>query len=171
MESLKKYLSECFYILTVLWLKALQHSLYWFGLRRDITLPPGRGAAGRNFRVTRVNGMPVLWSGRLPYPTYRDESNHTVHMLNGAWKMRFDSGETGRREKWQDTTDFGPEWIDTEILWVPRTRFSQNHAQLARRIPSRQALSPGGGLPGFCRALNAFGFHPWRVLPLNLAGR
>lgn len=115
MGSFKKYLLEALFRLAVLWLKILQGSLYLFGLRRELSLPPGEGAAGRSFRVGRVDGMPVLWSGGLPYPTYMDESSHTVQMLHGTWKMRFDGDETGRAEKWQDTANLGPEWMDAEI--------------------------------------------------------
>jgi len=115
MASLKKRLIEAFFTLTVLCLELLGSSLRLFGLRRAIALPPGQGAAGTSFRVTEVDGMPVLWSGPLPYPTHVDESSHTVHVLGGAWKMRFDGAETGQTERWQETTEFGPEWMDTEI--------------------------------------------------------
>ena len=115
MESVKRALSESLFTLAVLWLRVLQRLLILLGIRREITLPPGNGAAGRGFRVTQVRGMPVLWCNGLPYPTYVDESSHPAQELNGAWKMRFDGDETGRVERWQDTTDFRSEWIDTEI--------------------------------------------------------
>ena len=111
MGSFKKYLLESLFRLAVLWLKVVQSALYRIGLRRDIALPPREGAAGRDFRVSRVNGMPVLWSGGLPYPTHLDQSSHPVQLLHGTWKMRFDGNETGGTEGWQDTTNFGPEWM------------------------------------------------------------
>jgi beta-glucuronidase len=115
MDSLKDHLLRWFFRLTVVWLKAFQSFLHLLRLRRDVALPTGAGATGRSFRVTQVDGMPVLWSGPLPYPTYLDESSHTVQMLGGPWKMRFDESEQGRDQRWQNTTDFGPEWMDTEI--------------------------------------------------------
>jgi beta-glucuronidase len=115
MRSLKTHLLEAFFALAVLFLKLLQRCLHLLRIRRGITLPPGDGASGRGFRVTQVDGMPVLWAGALPYPTYVDESSHTVHALSGAWKMRFDRSESGRAENWQGNTEFGPEWMDTEI--------------------------------------------------------
>jgi hypothetical protein len=32
------------------------------------------------------------------------------------------------------------------FLWVPKTRFSQNHAHLSRRIPGRAMPQPDGGM-------------------------
>jgi beta-glucuronidase len=115
MGSVKKYLLESLFRLAVLWLKFLQSALHLVGLRRDVVLPAGEGAAGRNFRVSRVSGMSVLWSGGLPYPTHLDQSSHAVQVLHGSWKMRFDESETGSTERWQDTTEFGPEWMDAEV--------------------------------------------------------
>ncbi len=80
--------------------------------------PVGAGAAAADWRVLDVDGIPVLESHGLAYPTDLDEVDHPRQLLSGTWRVRIDPDDVGEALAWfRWDLDDG----DWETITVPST--------------------------------------------------
>lgn len=100
------------------------------GLERK--LPSGCGAAGPDFSVSCIDGLPVLIENGLPYPTPPDADDHPRQSLDGTWSLRFDPADSGLALGW------AAGWADSlgEPVAVPST-----YNRLSGPYPDHQGLT------------------------------
>lgn len=93
----------------------LVYLLFLYPRTRLDTLPAGPGASGPGFEIHEAGGVPYLMTGKLPYPTHFESTNHPTIDLGGKWHMHFDRGDDGEARGLPSVTTPDSGWMPVSI--------------------------------------------------------